>query len=240
MNASHSMQGPQAPRAVQEDAIVLQFDRLLDGQGKPRLRWTKELHDRFLGAVFELGDFFSVKAKDVLRKMNVEGLTIDHIRSHLQVIRASDCCFNSSSSINWSEEQFWSKSSENDDETLNEEGQSKHSTLMRCRERTKRSKSQGNQKSVNSHSPQLSGEGSSASRTRSTAPVLNGEGLETTQAQVAGYGNFPQSSQAPNYHQNPVSAHMGDDGDESVLVPNYFLERLGYNGGNANNPNFGF
>ncbi|KAL1831999.1 hypothetical protein ACET3Z_001650 [Daucus carota] len=48
----------------------------------------------------------------------------------LEVIRASDCCFNSSSSINWSEEQFWSKSSENDDETLNEEGQSKHSTLM--------------------------------------------------------------------------------------------------------------
>ena len=27
------------------------------------------------------------------------------------------------------EEQFWSKSSENDDETLNEEGQSKHSNL---------------------------------------------------------------------------------------------------------------
>ena len=59
MNASHSMQGPQAPRGVQEDAIVLQFDRLLDGQGKPRLRWTKELHDRFLEVVFELGDFFS-------------------------------------------------------------------------------------------------------------------------------------------------------------------------------------
>ncbi|WOH05563.1 hypothetical protein DCAR_0624982 [Daucus carota subsp. sativus] len=188
MNASHSMQGPQAPRGVQEDAIVLQFDRLLDGQGKPRLRWTKELHDRFLEVVFELG----VKAKDVLKKMNVEGLTIDHIRSHLQ----------------------------------------------RCRERTKKSKSQGNQKSVNSHS-QLSGEGSSASRSRSTAPV-NGNGLETSQAQVVGYGNFPQSFEAPNYHQNLVSAQMGDDGDDSVLVPNYFLERLGYNGSNANSSNFGF
>ena len=46
--------------------------------------------------------------------------------------------------------------------------------------------------------------------------------------------------QAPNYHQNLVSAQMGDDGDDSVLVPNYFLERLGYNGSNANSSNFGF
>ncbi|KAI3409063.1 SANT domain-containing protein [Psidium guajava] len=70
------------------------------GSGKERLRWTQELHDRFVAAVEQLGGadiilcflldgilllLGGATPKGILKAMDVHGLTIYHIKSHLQV-----------------------------------------------------------------------------------------------------------------------------------------------------------
>ncbi|GJQ15166.1 hypothetical protein GpartN1_g6957.t1 [Galdieria partita] len=53
---------------------------------KKRLVWTPELHDRFLKAVNAVGVNNAVP-KTILYLMNVEGLTSEHVKSHLQKYR---------------------------------------------------------------------------------------------------------------------------------------------------------
>lgn len=57
----------------------------------PRLRWTPDLHHLFVHVVERLGGQKKATPKLVLQMMNVEGLTISHVKSHLQMYRSVKC-----------------------------------------------------------------------------------------------------------------------------------------------------
>ncbi|EPS59635.1 hypothetical protein M569_15170, partial [Genlisea aurea] len=59
----------------------------LTSDPKPRLRWTADLHERFVDAVTQLGGATKATPKAILRTMGVKGLTLFHLKSHLQKYR---------------------------------------------------------------------------------------------------------------------------------------------------------
>ncbi|CAK9183118.1 unnamed protein product [Ilex paraguariensis] len=54
----------------------------------PRLRWTPDLHIRFIHAVERLGGQDRATPKLVLQLMSIKGLNISHVKSHLQMYRS--------------------------------------------------------------------------------------------------------------------------------------------------------
>ncbi|XP_021749033.1 protein PHR1-LIKE 2-like isoform X3 [Chenopodium quinoa] len=60
---------------------------VLTSDPKPRLRWTADLHERFVDAVTQLGGPNKATPKAIMRTMGVKGLTLFHLKSHLQKYR---------------------------------------------------------------------------------------------------------------------------------------------------------
>ncbi|XP_020093058.1 myb family transcription factor PHL11-like isoform X2 [Ananas comosus] len=87
-------------RGAQISERDIQFSRIAAQQccffglcPRPRLRWTPELHDRFVVAVARLGGPNEAKPtaiKQSMEAMGVHGLTLRHVKSHLQKYRANN------------------------------------------------------------------------------------------------------------------------------------------------------
>lgn len=64
-----------------------QTSLVLSSDPKPRLKWTPELHRRFVDAVTQLGGADKATPKSLMRLMGIPGLTLFHLKSHLQKYR---------------------------------------------------------------------------------------------------------------------------------------------------------
>lgn len=60
---------------------------ILSTDAKPRLKWTPELHERFADAVNQLGGPDKATPKAIMKVMGIPGLTLYHLKSHLQKFR---------------------------------------------------------------------------------------------------------------------------------------------------------
>ncbi|KAI4322421.1 hypothetical protein L6164_022117 [Bauhinia variegata] len=73
----------QASNGSGDSGLVLSTD------AKPRLKWTPDLHARFIEAVNQLGGADKATPKTVMKLMGIPGLTLYHLKSHLQKYRLS-------------------------------------------------------------------------------------------------------------------------------------------------------
>ncbi|GAU44373.1 hypothetical protein TSUD_241860 [Trifolium subterraneum] len=78
-----STTSPQVPSTSSTEPVVGTSSKRDDkGQRKQRRCWSQELHKRFLNALQQLG---AATPKQIRELMNVDGLTNDEVKSHLQL-----------------------------------------------------------------------------------------------------------------------------------------------------------
>ncbi|KAM3193724.1 hypothetical protein ACQJBY_070388 [Aegilops geniculata] len=70
---------------------VRQYNR----SDEPRMRWTEELHRQFIEAVDCLGGQDVATPKQILQLIGAKGVSISHVKSHLQMYRSSSSNTNS-------------------------------------------------------------------------------------------------------------------------------------------------
>ncbi|CAN4081296.1 unnamed protein product [Withania somnifera] len=73
--------------ALQNAQHSKDMNLVLSSDAKPRLKWTPDLHQRFVDAVSQLGGPDKATPKSLMRVMNIHGLTLYHLKSHLQKYR---------------------------------------------------------------------------------------------------------------------------------------------------------